>query len=315
VQKNSPDETRLVTEDWTTYMKILITLALTLFALTGFGALDTNRIEQLTGVKGVLNPSEGVFKVALPRNDVKVSVDGWAMPPFMGLASWAAFNEGKTNDAMVMGDNVLFQDEVNPVLSVALENGLSVTALHNHFFYDEPKVFFMHISGEGSVQQLATAVRKMWDKVKEIRTGNPQPAATFGGGAMPATNSINGKTIEDTLGVKGQASSGMFKVVIGRKTKLPCGCEMGKDMGVNTWAAFAGTDANALVDGDFAVLETELQPVLKSLRHDGINIVAIHSHMTQEDPRILFLHYWGRGKTADLSKSLKAALDTAKVVK
>lgn len=293
-------------------MKSLALVILSLSSLPVFAALDTNRIEQLTGVKGALNTNEGVFKVTAPRNDVKVSVDGWTMPPFMGLASWAAFNEGKTNDTMVMGDTVLFQDEVNPAISAALENGLQVTALHNHFFYDEPKVFFMHIGGEGSVEKLATGVRKVWDKIKEIRAANPQPATTFGSVAMPPSNSITGKTIEDVLGVKGQANNGMFKVVIGRKTKLPCGCEMGKDMGVNTWAAFAGADDNALVDGDFAVEENELQPVLKSLRHDGINIVAIHSHMTQEDPRILFLHYWGRGKAADLAGKLKNALDAQK---
>ena len=291
-------------------MKTIAGFILSLLSLSVFAALDTNQIQQVIGIKGAWNATEGVYKITSPRTDVKVSVDGWTMPPFMGLASWAAFNEGKTNDAMVMGDNVLFQDEVNPVMSVALDNGLSVTALHNHFFYDDPKVFFMHISGEGLAEHLATAIRKVWDKVKEIRAANPQPATTFGGAAMPPTNSITGKTIEDILGVKGQANSGMFKIVIGRTTKLPCGCTMTKDMGVNTWAAFAGADDNALVDGDFAVEENQLQPVLKSLRHDGINIVTIHSHMTEENPRILFLHYWGRGNTADLAKSLKAALDT-----
>ena len=293
-------------------MKTIALLILSLTSLPVFAGLNTNQIQQIIGIKGAWNANEGVFKITSPRTDVKVSVDGWTMPPFMGLASWAAFNEGKTNDAMVMGDNVLFQDEVNPVMSVALENGLSVTALHNHFFYDDPKVFFMHVSGEGSAERLATAIRKMWDKTKEIRAANPKPATTFGSAAMPATNSITGKKIEDIIGVKGQANNGMFKVTIGRTTKLPCGCEMTKDMGVNTWAAFAGADDNALVDGDFAVEENELQPVLKSLRHDGISIVAIHSHMTEENPRILFLHYWGRGSTTNLAKSLKAALDTQK---
>jgi hypothetical protein len=271
--------------------------------------LDTAKIEQIVGLKGAFNTDEGVFKVSLSRNDVKISVDGWTMPPFMGLASWAAFTQGKMGDTMVMGDTVLFQDEVNPVMSVALDNGLSVTALHNHFFYDEPKVYFMHIGGEGSVDKLATAVRKVWDKAKEIRAVNPQPTTTFGGAALPAPNSITGKTIEEVLGTQGQATNGMFKVVIGRTAKM-MGTDVGKEMGVNTWAAFAGADNNAVVDGDFAVLEAELQPVLKSLRHDGINIVAIHSHMTQENPRILFLHYWGRGKAADLAKALKAALAT-----
>jgi hypothetical protein len=280
------------------------------FALTTSAvALDTNQIEQIIGAKGTLNKDEGVFKITVPRNDVKVSVDGWTMPPFMGLGTWAAFTESKMDGAMVMGDTVLFQDEVNPVMSVALDNGLAVTALHNHFFYDEPKVYFMHIGGEGSPEKLAAAVRKVWDKIKEIRAANPQPATTFQNPPLPASSSINGKTIEDILGVKGQANNGMFKAVIGRSTKM-MDTAVGKEMGVNTWAAFAGTDDNALVDGDFAVLEQELQPVLKSLRHDGINIVAIHSHMTQESPRVLFLHYWGRGKAADLAKALKTALST-----
>src|SRR5262245_41166033 len=101
--------------------------------------LDTAAIERITGLKGALNTNEGVFKVTAPRNDVKISVDGWTMPPFMGLASWAAFTPGKMGGTMVMGDTVLFQDEVNPAMSAALDNGLSVTALHNHFFFDEPK--------------------------------------------------------------------------------------------------------------------------------------------------------------------------------
>jgi hypothetical protein len=273
--------------------------------------LDTARIEQIIGLKGTLNTNEGVFKVTAPRTDVKVIVDGWTMPPFMGLASWAAFTQGNMGGAMVMGDTVLFQDEVNPVMSVALDNGLSVTALHNHFFYDEPKVYFMHIGGEGSVEKLAPAVGKVWDKIKEIRAANPQPTTTFGAAPMPAQNSITGKTIETILGMKGQANNGMFKVVIGRTAKM-MDTEVGKEMGVNTWAAFAGADDNALVDGDFAVLEGELQPVLKSLRHDRINIVAIHSHMTEESPRVLFLHYWGRGKTDDLARALKAALAKTK---
>src|SRR6266496_704742 len=155
-------------------MKKLFILA-AIFAATSVSApaaLDTAKIDNLTGLKGKLNEKEGVFKVTFPRDDVKIVVDGWTMPPFMGLGTWAAFTETK-NGAMVMGDTVLFEDEVNPAMSVALDNGLSVTALHNHFFFDQPKVFFMHIEGEGSVEQLASAVRKVYDKIKEIRAGNP----------------------------------------------------------------------------------------------------------------------------------------------
>ena len=111
--------------------------------------LDTARIDELTGLKGKMNEKEGVYKVTLPRNDVKVVVDGWTMPPFMGLGTWAAFTATE-NGAMVMGDTVLFEDEVNAAMSAALDNGLNVTALHNHFFFDQPKVYFMHIEGEGS---------------------------------------------------------------------------------------------------------------------------------------------------------------------
>ena len=295
-------------------MRTIALLVFSLIALPVFAALDTNQIQQAIGATGAWNAAEGVFKVTVPRNDVKISVDGWTMPPFMGLGSWAAFTETKMGGAMVMGDTVLFQDEVNPVMSAALDNGLSVTALHNHFFYEEPKVYFMHIGGQGDAGQLAVAVKKVWDKIKEVRAANPKPATTFGGASMPATNSITGKTIEDILGVKGQANNGMFKVVIGKPAKM-MDTDIGKEMGANTWAAFAGSDDNAVMDGDFAVRESELQPVLKSLRHDGVNIVAIHSHMTDENPRTLFLHYWGRGSTESLARSLKKTLAAQSAVK
>src|SRR6266446_6622725 len=199
--------------------------------------LDTAQIEELTGLKGKLNDQENVYKVSAPRTDLKISVDKWEMPPFMGLTSWASFMPGMKGEAMVMGDLVLMQDEVNPVISAAFDNGLQVTALHNHFFFDEPKVYFMHIGGE-----------------------------------------------------------------------------VGKEMGVNTWAAFAGADDNAVVDGDFVVLEDELQPALKSLRKSGINIVAIHHHMICEEPRMIFFHYWGRGPAKQLASAIKTALQTTKTM-
>lgn len=280
------------------------------FAIPLVGAtLDTVKVEQLTGLKGTWNEAEAVFKVTSPRTDLPVAVDGWKLPPFMGLTSWAAFTPGKAAEAMVMGDLVLFQDEVNPVMSAALDHGLTVTALHNHFFYDEPKVYFMHIGGEGGLAQLAAGVRQALDTVKEIRAKHPGPAKSFGDG-LPAESALTAHTLEDILGVKGQSDKGMFKAVIGRKAKLPCGCEVGKEMGVNTWAAFAGTESQAVVAGDFAVREDELQGVLKALRKSGLNIVAIHHHMTLESPRYVFLHYWGKGRATELARALKATLDT-----
>jgi Domain of Unknown Function (DUF1259) len=274
--------------------------------------IDTKKIEEIAGAKGALNSEEKVFKVSFPRSDVKVTVDGWAMKPFMGLTSWAAFKKGVGNEAMVMGDLVLFEDEVNPVMSVALENGLEVTALHNHFFYDNPKVYFMHIGGASSIETLARGVRTTQDKIKEIRTAGPNPSKGFKGSPVPADSSIDGKRIEQILGRTGQASTGMFKAVIGRTAKMHGGEEVGKEMGVNTWAAFAGSNDNAFVDGDFAVLESELQGVLKALRTAGINVVAIHHHMTHEQPRYIFLHYWGRGSTVELAKAVRTGLDQTK---
>ena len=296
-------------------MKTRAFFLLWLSTLPALAALDTNRIEIVTGLKGTWNTAEGVFKITAARNDLSVTVDGWTMPPFMGLTTWAGFIEGKTNEAMVAGDLVLFEEEVNPVMSALFEHGVGVTALHNHFFFDEPKVYFMHIGGEGTVEKVAGGVKAALAKQKEIRTARPQPARMFGNAFAPTTNSITGKAIEDILGVKGQANNGMFKVVIGRKAKMPCGCTMTKEMGVNTWAAFAGTDDNAVVDGDFAVMEDELQPVLKSLRTEGINIVASHHHMTHEEPRVLFLHYWGKGRAESLAGSLKKTLDSQRTVR
>jgi hypothetical protein len=272
-------------------------------------ALDNAKIEELTGLKGTLNEQEKVFKVSFPRGDLGVTVDGWKMPPFMGLTSWAAFTEGKAAEAMVMGDLVLMQDEVNPVMSSLLDAGLSVTALHNHFFYDEPKAYFMHIGGEGSTEHLAKGVRSALDKVKEVRAASPQSAKSFGP-RIPEKSTITTAPLVVALGGKPQEKDGMVKFVFGRTAKMTCGCEVGKEMGVNTWAAFAGADEDAVVDGDFACLEGELQAVLKSLRAGGINIVAIHHHMTMEEPRYIFLHYWGRGKAADLAAKLKSALLT-----
>jgi len=289
---------------------LVFLLALAPASFTCAAPLDGARLQELTGLKGA--PAGDTFKVTAPRTDVPVAVDGRALPPFMGLTSWAAFSSGGRAEAMVMGDIVLFQDEVAPAMRAALDHGLAVTALHNHFFYDEPHVLFMHIGGEGTSDTLAAGVRAMFDAVKAVRTAAPMPAASFGLAALPAENRITPAPLEKILGVKLAANAGMAKAVIGRTVTMDCGCPAGADSGVNTWAVFAGTDDHAVVDGDVAVLESELQSTLRSLTHAGINVVAIHHHMTGETPRLLFLHYWGRGPAATLAESLKAALPVAK---
>jgi len=274
---------------------------------TGASAADPDAdvIARVTGLQPEVK--NGVAKISVPRSDLAITVDGVKMQPFQGFTSWAAF-EGGGVKAVVMGDMTLTEGEVSPVMDAALNNGLEVTALHNHFSFDHPRILFMHIAGMGTTEQLATAVRKALDTVKQVRATSP-PAQSFGGPVIPDTNSIDLKPLEGIFGTPGQAKDGMVKFVFGRKTRAH-GLDLGAEMGVNTWAAFAGGPQAAVVDGDFAMLESELQPVLKTLRNANINIVAIHSHMTHEEPRIMFLHFWGKGPAEGLARGLKAALDT-----
>lgn len=269
-------------------------------------ALDTTKIETLTGVKGKLDAAENVFKVSVPRTDLAVTVAGVKMIPAMGLTSWAAFKPAGDR-VIVMGDIVLQEDQVNPVMSVALDNGIEVTALHNHFLWDTPKVMFMHIGGIGDVDKLAAGIGKIFLEMKKTagKTHAPHTAISA------SKTSLDPKTIETIIGAPVEKTGEIYKVTIGRST-LMAGHEAGKAMGVNTWAAFVGSDKQAVVDGDFAMLETELQGVLKALRGASIFITAIHHHMIGESPKIILLHYWGAGRTADLARGIKSALDTQK---
>jgi len=263
------------------------------------------KIEDLIKTKGQYFENEGVYKVGFPRSDLTVTSTGVKLNPSMGLGVWAAFKIIEGEGSMVMGDLVLEENQVNPVMTVALENGLEVTALHNHFLWESPRVMFMHISGMGNAFDLAEAMRMVFAKIKET-AGNKgeKPYANID----PAKTSIDLKKIDEILGITGQMSSGVYKVIIGRATNMH-GIDMGNAMGVNTWAAFAGSDDQAIVDGDFAMLETEVQGVLKALRKRNINIVAIHNHMIGESPRIVFLHFWGIGPVTELAKGIKEALD------
>jgi hypothetical protein len=285
-------------------MDCVVTLVVVLLAAAPHASaavLDTSRIEQLSGAKGRLDRAAGVFKVSVPRTDLALTIGGVKLTPPSGLTSWAAF-ESTGSEVMVMGDMVLTEDQVNPVMSVALDNGLEVTALHNHFLGESPRVMFMHIGGHGSLESLAGAVGKVLARIKE--GGVPLPNATID----PANTQLDGDQLATILGHRGDLAGGVYKVTIGRTTRMH-GHEVGSTMGVNTWAAFSGTSDQAVVDGDFAMTESELQPVLKALRHADIQIVAIHQHMTGEEPRIMFLHYWGIGHAEDLARGLRAALD------
>jgi hypothetical protein len=293
------------------FLSLFIFLSSPFYSPLAFGKsakLDGDNIAKLTGLSGQLNEKDGVYKVTFPRGDIKPITAGVNVTPPMGLTSWAAFTV-VGDKVMMMGDTVLTEDQVNPVMSVALENGLEVTALHNHFFYDSPKVMFMHIGGMGSENEIAIAVGKVYAKIKETMKSKVDFEKA---NIDPSKSTLTTEKISQVFGAKGDLKDGVYKVTIGRKTKMH-GFEMGNAMGVNTWAAFAGADDKAVVDGDFAMLESELQAVLLKLRSAKINIVAIHNHMTGETPRIIFLHFWGVGAAGDLAKGIKAALDTQKM--
>ena len=285
---------------------VVITLAGLVLRWSAFAATpDIATIARITGLQPEVK--NDVAKVSAPRTDLAVTVDGVKMKPFQGFTSWAAF-AGAGTKTVVMGDVTLTEKQVSPAMDAALGGGLEVTALHNHFSFDRPRVLFMHIAGTGTTEQLATSVRKVLDAMAAAPGASEEG---FGGPSIPAENSIDAKPLEDILQASAQTKDGMAKFVFGKKTKAH-GVDLGPEMGVNTWAAFGGSPQSAVVDGDFAMTESELQPVLKALRAGHVNVVAIHSHMTHEEPRIMFLHFWGKGTAQELAHAIEGARATQK---
>jgi hypothetical protein len=270
--------------------------------------LDPDAIATASGAKATTTP-DGVVRIAWARTDVSVSVDGMPLKPFAGLGSWAAFTSAP-HGAMVMGDTVVFQDEVSPAMDAAFANGLEVTGLHNHFFYDEPKVYFMHVGGMGDPAKLASGVKAVWDAIKKVRAESPNPATRFAG-EVPKAGTIDAAAIEKALGQKPETQAGVVRLTIKREGTMH-GVKVGGSMGLTTWAAFSGSDDLAAVDGDFIMTGHEVQPVLRALRKAGINIVALHNHMVGEQPAFFFTHFWGKGKAADLAAGIQSALAAQK---
>jgi hypothetical protein len=288
--------------------------SLTALALVGAGVfafaqdehgLSAERIGAAAETKATTTP-DGVVRIAWARSDVPVKVDGMRLQPFAGLGSWAAFTK-TPHGAMVMGDTVVFQDEVTPAMDAAFAAGLEVTGLHNHFFYDEPKVYFMHIGGMGEPEKLASAVKSVWGAIRKVRNEHSVPGDGFDG-KSPEPGTIASEAIEKTLSQKSQTQDGVVKVTIGREGEMH-GVKVAGSMGLTTWAAFSGSDDLAAVDGDFIMTAEEVQPVLRALRKSGIHIVALHNHMVGENPAFYFTHFWGKGSTQALANGLKVALD------
>ena len=251
---------------------------------------------------------DGVLKVNIPRNDVSVTVANVKTPTPFGFGGWIAMSKGTGGMDVMMGDLVLLENEVNPVMSALLNNGLDVTALHNHFFYDNPRMFYMHVHGHGAAMDLARKVKPALDLIGRASGGAAAPTAAP---APAASTDIDTAALAKIVGAQGEQTGAVYKITIGRAdlTLAEMGAPINARMGLNTWAAFVGTNANAAIAGDVAMLASEVTPVLKALRQNGLDVVAIHHHMTDTQPTIFFLHYWGTGPAAKLATGFKAALD------
>jgi Domain of Unknown Function (DUF1259) len=267
---------------------------------------DYQQVLKIVGKSG--DYKANVLKVNVPRNDLHVKIAGFGVPTPFGFGGWFAMTKGDGGDEVMMGDLVLTQDEVNPVMSALLDHGLEVTALHNHFFWEEPRVFFMHIHGHGKAADLANQVRPALDLI-----GHGQSAQSSG--AMNAASekhgSLDTEKIAKIVGHAGEQTGAVYKITVGRDdlNLKEMGATINARMGLNTWAAFVGTNEDAAVAGDVAMLQSEVTPTLKALRSHGLDVVAIHHHMIGTSPMIIFLHYWGRGPADKLATGFKAALD------
>jgi Domain of Unknown Function (DUF1259) len=246
-----------------------------------------------------------VLKVNIPRSDVKVTVAGVATPTPFGFGGWVAMTKGDGGHEVLMGDLVLLQDEVNKVMSALLDNGFDVTALHNHFFWDEPRMFYMHVHGHGTAAELA---QKLKPAIDLIGKGGSTAAAVP---AAPPPPTINAAKLVEIVGTPGEQTGPVYKFTLPRSDLkvVEMGATINARMGLNTWAAFTGTNDKAAIAGDVAMLESEVTPVLKALRKNGLDVVAIHHHMTSDRPVIIFLHYWGTGPAEKLATGFKAALN------
>lgn len=272
-------------------------------------AAEITAIETAMGKKGTYKEAEATHTTPLPRNDLKMTVKGEAVPISFGFGGWVSIKktvDGKT--AMLMSDTVLLQEEVNPLISAAQANGLEVSAIHNHFFYEEPRIFYMHLHGMGSPAELARKFAAAISQSKISPANQPAPVASS---EPTGKENFDLPALDAIVKYTGTVNGPTYKYTIGRDdlTIMAMGAEMTPSIGLNSWASFAGTKEKAHIAGDIAMLEAEVNPVIAALRRNNLEVVALHHHMLGDDPHIIFLHYYGQGPATMLAQGFRAALN------
>ena len=252
------------------------------------------------GRSGQAQP-DGTMKFSMPRKDLKVTVDGADVKPGLALGSWAAFQESK-GQTLVMGDLVLTEDEVTPVMDKLTAGGVEITGLHNHLQHESPRVMYMHIAGHGSVTKLAGAIREAL-----AATGTPAESPA----AAPQKIDLDTEKIDEALGRKGKDNGGIYQFGVARaETIHDHGMDAPPSMGISTAINFQPTgNGRAAITGDFVLIASEVNPVIQALRENGIQVTALHSHMLTEEPRLFFMHFWANDDAVKLARGLRAALD------
>ena len=286
----------------TTWMACLMALAVC--ASASAADIDWSKVDQAMGKKGADQPG-GVHKYGLPRADLNVTVDGVAIKPALALGSWLAFQP--TGDgAMFMGDLVLTDTEISPVMQRLIEAGVEITAVHNHLLRTSVPVFYMHVGGHGDPVKLAEALHA---GLALSKTPFTQASAS----PTPAPLELDTAAIEKVLGYKGTASGGVYQFSVPRaETISEGGMNVPPSMGTATALNFQPTGSGkAAVTGDFVLLGSEVNPILKMLRQHGIEVTALHSHMIDDSPHLYFMHFWANDDAQRLARALRSALDLA----
>jgi hypothetical protein len=266
---------------------------------------DSSLIKTIIGAEGKYNSMEQIYKITLPRSDLNITINGIKISPAMGLSSWVTFKKLDDATTILKGNLVLTEDQINSVMQVVIDNHLNVTELHNHLMWESPKVMFMHVEGTGNTKVLAESFSKVLESMKQTSDGQ----GDFPLGEIDATNTtFDTRQMENILGARGVIQDGIYRVVIERaaRTFSP---EVGPTLSTNTKATFAGSNEAAVIDGDLAMQQPNLQKVLTELHKAGISIVAIHQRAINDKTTAVFLHYWGMGKPAVLAKGLRKAID------